>query len=176
MSSHEEHDHFDPRSLYVAAGLTIAYAAIEAGAGWWANSLALMSDAGHMVTDAAALLIATLGAWLAQRKPSLRHSYGLLRAEFLAALINSLLMLAVAGWVMAHAIERLYQPLEVRGEADRRRLYWPAAQYTGAVFAGTRRNRFKPTGCSVTCTERFIELRHCAVIRDHHYFHRLDAY
>lgn len=125
MSSHEEHDHFNPRSLYVAASLTITYAAIEAGAGWWANSLALMSDAGHMLTDAAALLIATLGAWLAQRKPSLRHSYGLLRAEFLAALINSLLMLAVAGWVMAHAIERLYQPLEVRGEA-----------VTGVAFIG----------------------------------------
>ena len=111
------HSHNGQRGLYFAAGITLAYAAIEAGAGWWANSLALLSDAGHMLTDTSALLIAALGAWLAQRKPSPRHSYGLGRAEFIAALVNGLLMLTVVGVVVVHAVERLQQPLEVKGEA-----------------------------------------------------------
>lgn len=103
--------------LYFAAALTLTYAAIEASVGWWANSLALLSDAGHMLTDTSALLIAALGAWLSQRRPTLRHSYGLGRAEFLAALINGLLMLIMASFVIINAVERLQQPLPVNGEA-----------------------------------------------------------
>ncbi|MCI0506803.1 MAG: cation diffusion facilitator family transporter [Gammaproteobacteria bacterium] len=113
---HHDHNHHGQRGLYFAAGFTLAFAAVEAGAGWWANSLALLSDAGHMLTDTSALLIAALGAWLAQRKPSPRHSYGLGRAEFIAALVNGLLMLMVVGVVVVHAVERLQQPLEVKGE------------------------------------------------------------
>jgi cobalt-zinc-cadmium efflux system protein len=111
------HTHHGQRGLYLAAGVTLTFAAIEAGVGWWANSLALLSDAGHMLTDTSALLIASLGAWLAQRKPSPRHSYGFGRAEFVAALINGLLMLMVVGVVVVHAVERLQLPLEVKGEA-----------------------------------------------------------
>ena len=66
------HTHTGQRGLYFAAAITLAYAAIEAGVGWWANSLALMSDAGHMLTDTSALLIAAFGAWLAQCAPSAR--------------------------------------------------------------------------------------------------------
>ncbi len=113
---HHDHNHHGQRGLYFAAGFTLAFAAVEAGAGWWANTLALLSDAGHMLTDTSALLIAALGAWLAQRKPSPRHSYGLGRAEFIAALVNGLLMLMVVGVVVVHAVERLQQPLEVKGE------------------------------------------------------------
>lgn len=114
---HHHHSHNGARGLYLAAGITLGYAAIEAGVGWWANSLALLSDAGHMLTDTSALLIAALGAWLAQRAPSARHSYGLGRAEFIAALINGLLMLGVVAIVVIHAVERLQQPLAVKGEA-----------------------------------------------------------
>ena len=117
MSHAHNHAHNGQRSLYFAAVITLAYAAIEAGTGWWANSLALMSDAGHMLADTSALLIAALGAWLAQRAPDQRHSYGLGRAEFIAALVNGLLMLAVVSVVAIHAIERLQQPLAVKGEA-----------------------------------------------------------
>lgn len=117
MSHAHNHSHNGQRGLYFAAGITLAYAAIEAGTGWWANSLALMSDAGHMLADTSALLIAALGAWLALRSPSPRHSYGLGRAEFVAALVNGLLMLAVVSVVAIHAIERLQQPLAVKGEA-----------------------------------------------------------
>ncbi len=120
--NHDAHDHnpagsIGQRGLYFAAGIMLVYAVIEAGTGWWANSLALMSDAGHMLADTSALLIAALGAWLAQRAPSSRHSYGLGRAEFIAALVNGLPMLAVVSVVAIHAIERLQQPLAVKGEA-----------------------------------------------------------
>ncbi len=113
------HDHAhtasSQRSLYLAAGITLGFALVEAGAGWWSNSLALMSDAGHMLADTSALLIASLGAWFAQRLPTHRFSYGLGQAEFVAAFINGLLMLAVVTGVVYHAVERLSQPLEVKG-------------------------------------------------------------
>lgn len=112
-----QHVHSSRRGLYFAALITLAYAFIEAGVGWWADSLALLSDAGHMLTDTSALLIAALGAWLAQRAPSARHSYGLGRAEFIAALVNSLMMLALVSFIVIHAIERMQQPLAVKGEA-----------------------------------------------------------
>ena len=65
--------------------------------GWWAGSLALLSDAGHMVTDVAALAIALFAQHLAERPPSRRASYGYARAEVLAAFSNALIMLAVVG-------------------------------------------------------------------------------
>jgi cobalt-zinc-cadmium efflux system protein len=119
MAHHHDHNHSPngERGLYLAAIITLGYAAIEAATGWWANSLALMSDAGHMLADTSALLIAALGAWLAHRAPDSRHSYGLGRAEFIAALINGLLMLVVVSVVAIHAVERLQQPLAVKGEA-----------------------------------------------------------
>lgn len=120
MAAHDHthaHTGYGQRSLYFAAGVTLIYAFIEAGTGWWANSLALLSDAGHMLTDTSALLIASLGAWLSQRKPSSRHSYGLGHAEFVAALVNGLLMLAVVVIVVIHAVERMQQPLDVKGQA-----------------------------------------------------------
>jgi len=90
-----DHPHPDPpsssRALALALTLTLGYAAVEAIAGWAAGSLALLSDAGHMLTDSGSLALAAAAAWLAQRPPSRRHSYGLGRAETLAALINALL-------------------------------------------------------------------------------------
>lgn len=118
QSKHQHfHLHNDQHRLYLAATITLTYAAIEAGVGWWANSLALLSDAGHMLTDTSALLIAALGTWLAQRRPTARHSYGLGRAEFIAALVNGLFMLILVSIIVIHAIERVQQPLAVQGEA-----------------------------------------------------------
>jgi len=118
---HREHNHQSAhtgqRNLYLAAVSTLVYAAVEATVGWWGNSLALLSDAGHMLTDTSALLIAVIGAWLGQRAPSALHSYGLGRAEFIAALINGLLMLAVVSVIVIHAVERIQAPLAVKGEA-----------------------------------------------------------
>src|SRR5205809_7727287 len=93
---HHHHGHAHTHhSLGAAAAVTIAFALVEALGGWWTGSLALVSDAGHMLTDAAALLLGALAAWVARRPPSQRHSYGLGRAEVVAASINATVMLLI---------------------------------------------------------------------------------
>jgi len=115
------HDHHHPvansRPLLWALALTLGYAGVEAGAGWWANSLALMGDAGHMLTDAAALGIAAFAAWAVQRPASNRHTYGFARAELVAAFVNSLFMLGIVAAIAWAALDRLRAPLPVSGEA-----------------------------------------------------------
>jgi cobalt-zinc-cadmium efflux system protein len=103
------------RSLWIALSLTLGFAAIEAVGGWMAGSLALLSDAGHMITDSAALAIALLAQHISQRPPSRRASYGYARAEVLAAFINALIMLAVIVWIAVEAVRRLLLPSPVLG-------------------------------------------------------------
>ena len=116
MHNHS-HENTSQRSLYFAAAITLIFALVEASVGWWSNSLALMSDAGHMLTDTTALLIASLGVWFANRLPTHRFTYGFGLAEFIAAFTNGLLMLVVVSAVAYHAVERISQPLDVKGEA-----------------------------------------------------------
>ena len=103
--------------LFIALLLTLSFAIVEALAGWWSGSLALLSDAAHMVTDASSLGLAAAATWLARRPPSLRHSYGLVRAEVLAALVNSLAMLALIGFIVFEAIQRFDTPRPIAGGA-----------------------------------------------------------
>lgn len=93
--------------------ITLCFAAIEALGGWWAGSLALLSDAGHMVTDASALGLAAFAAWIAKRPPSARHSYGLVRAEVVVALVNGLFMIGVVAAIAVAAVGRLRAPHDV---------------------------------------------------------------
>ena len=102
-------------SLRWALSLTLVFAAIEAVTGWWSGSLALLGDAGHMVSDAFALGLAALAAWIAQRPASARHSYGLGRADVVAAVINGLFMLVVVLGIVVEAVERLRDPQPVAG-------------------------------------------------------------
>ena len=104
------------RALVLATAFTLCFAGIEAVAGWWSGSLALLSDAAHMVTDAAALLIAALAAAIARRQPSPMHSYGLGRAQLVAALVNGLFMLGVVAAIVLNALSRVANPVVVRGE------------------------------------------------------------
>lgn len=108
-------ERFAGRQLPIALTLTLAFATIEAIAGWWSGSLALLGDAGHMLTDGAALGIALLAAWVAARPPSERHSYGLGRAEVVGALANGLLMLAIIIGIVVEAVKRLQAPAPVAG-------------------------------------------------------------
>jgi cobalt-zinc-cadmium efflux system protein len=101
--------------LALALGLTLAYAAVEFAAGWWFGSLALMSDAGHMVSDAAALGLAWFAGWIAQRPAGLRHSFGLARAEVIAAFVNGLGLLLLVLLIAVEAVRRLLQPAPVQG-------------------------------------------------------------
>lgn len=103
--------------LIVALLLTLAFAGIEAGVGWWANSLALLADAAHMITDSSSLGLAAAAAWLARRPPSLSHSYGFVRAEILAALVNGVLMLLLIGFIVHEAIQRFGAPRDIAGGA-----------------------------------------------------------
>jgi len=103
------------RSLILALILTTAFAVVEAMAGWLSGSLALLSDAGHMFTDSAALAIGALSAWLSKRPPSARHSYGWKRAEILGALINALLMVGIVIAIAITAIDRLRAPHAIDG-------------------------------------------------------------
>ncbi len=113
---HEHHHaHGSSQRLVWALGLTLSFAIVEAVAGWWSGSLALLGDAGHMLTDTMALGLAAGAAALAERKPSARHSYGLGRAEILAALINAVAMVAIVIFIVAEAVERFRQPAAVNG-------------------------------------------------------------
>jgi len=111
---HHGHDHTH-HSLGAAAAVTIAFALVEALGGWWTGSLALLSDSGHMLTDAGALMLGALAAWVARRPPSQRHSYGLGRAEVVAALLNAALMLAIVVALAWEAVIRFRQPSPVDG-------------------------------------------------------------
>jgi cobalt-zinc-cadmium efflux system protein len=104
-------------SLLLAMLLTLCYAAVEAAVGWWSGSLALLGDAGHMLTDAVALLIAALAAGISRLPPSPRHSFGMARAQLVAALANAAFMLVVVGMLSVEAVARLTNPVDVKGEA-----------------------------------------------------------
>lgn len=111
------HAHGAGRVLWLATGLTLGFAGVEAIVGWWAGSLALIADAGHMVGDAGALALAAVAAWFARRPASRLHSYGFGRAEFIAALANSLALLVLVAWIAVSAVQRLQEPRPVIGEA-----------------------------------------------------------
>ncbi|HET7362340.1 MAG TPA: cation diffusion facilitator family transporter [Burkholderiales bacterium] len=119
---HENHEHHHPHherragaTLGIAALATIAYGVVEALGGWWTGSLALLSDAGHMFTDGAALGLGAAAAWMARQPPSSRHSYGLGRAEVVAALVNAGAMLVIIVALAYEAIVRLREPTPVQG-------------------------------------------------------------
>ena len=122
LESGEDHSHHhlglagNYKGLLVALLLTLGFAIVEVTAGWWSGSLALMSDAAHMVTDASSLGLAAAAAWLARRPPSVRHSYGLVRAEVLAALLNSIVMLGLIGFIVYEAIQRFGAPHPIAGK------------------------------------------------------------
>lgn len=103
------------KTLLLALALTLGFSVVELFAGWRSGSLALLADAGHMVSDGASLGISALAAWLAARPPSRRHTYGLGRAELLAALVNALSMLAVVFFIGSEAWQRLQHPGKIDG-------------------------------------------------------------
>jgi cobalt-zinc-cadmium efflux system protein len=102
-------------ALAWALAMTGGYAFVEAAGGWFAGSLALLSDAGHMATDAAALGLALFAQWVARRPPSPRASYGYARAEVLAAFVNALALLLLVGFIVIEALRRIAKPAPVAG-------------------------------------------------------------
>ena len=99
--------------LALTLALTCAFMVVELVAGLWTGSLALLADAGHMLTDAGALALALFATWIAARPPTPAKTYGYYRAEILAALVNALVLLAVAGVILVEAWRRWQAPAPV---------------------------------------------------------------
>jgi cobalt-zinc-cadmium efflux system protein len=101
------------RTLKRVLAITALFMVVEAGAGWVANSLALLADAGHMFGDVAALGLALFVAWAARRPATAERTYGYLRLEILAALVNGTALLVLAGGIVWEAAQRFRQPAVV---------------------------------------------------------------
>lgn len=106
---------FSERTLIVGTVVTLVMAVIEALAGWVSGSLALLSDAGHMLSDAAALALAAIATRLVRHPPSPRHSYGFGRAEVIAATLNTIIMLFIVSALVISAVNRFSQPEPIAG-------------------------------------------------------------
>jgi cobalt-zinc-cadmium efflux system protein len=115
------HDHDQPRlradrkALALALALVACFMVVEVVVGVLADSLAVLADAGHMLSDAASLILALFAAWLAARPPTPQRSFGYRRAEILAALANGVLLVVVAIWIFVEGVGRLSDPPDVVG-------------------------------------------------------------
>src|SRR5262249_2750635 len=103
------------KRLQLVLAVTVLYFAAELVGGWLANSLALLSDAVHMLTDIAALCLALFTLWISSRPASQGKTYGYLRAEILGALFNGLLLWLLVAFIWFEAAERLRHPQTVNG-------------------------------------------------------------
>jgi cobalt-zinc-cadmium efflux system protein len=121
MGTHHSHSH-ERRSvgslfrLKLALVLTFIYMLVEAVGGWLANSLALLADAGHMLTDVAALALTLAAIWFASRPATRKKTYGYYRTEILAAFINGIALVLLSVWIIVEAVERWQSPQQVDGD------------------------------------------------------------
>lgn len=116
---HGDHDHdhshgdTSERRLLFALALTTLFMGVEAVGGWMADSLALIADAGHMFTDAAALALAYAAVRISRRPADQKRSYGYDRMQVLAAFVNGLGLFVIAGWIVIEGLMRLVNPVAV---------------------------------------------------------------
>ena len=119
MADHaHSHSHGPPdfgRAFAIGIGLNIGFVVIETIFGFAANSMALLSDAGHNLSDVLGLIVAWAGAMMARRSASPRFTYGLKKASILSALINALFLLVAIGAIGAEAVRRLFHPSPTEG-------------------------------------------------------------
>jgi cobalt-zinc-cadmium efflux system protein len=103
------------RGLRIALALTALFFVVEVVGGFYANSLALLADAGHMLTDVAALGLSLFVAWFSRQPETPRKTYGYLRWEILAAFLNGTTLLLISVWIISEAVLRLRHPQPVAG-------------------------------------------------------------
>ena len=120
MHAHgHSHDHSHAESpqarLRWALALAASYMLAELLGGWWTGSLALLADAGHMLSDVFARSLSLLAFSLAQRPATAQQTFGHHRTEILAALVNGILLVGVAAFVVSEALERFGQPHSILG-------------------------------------------------------------
>jgi cobalt-zinc-cadmium efflux system protein len=130
MSGHAHDHHHDDftRAFAVGIALNVAIVAVELVFGLLGNSMALISDAGHNLSDVLGLVIGWAGAGMAKRSPSPRFTYGLKKASILAALINALFLLVAVGAIAAEAVRRLFHPMAANAPT----MIWVAGLAIGA--------------------------------------------
>jgi len=141
--SHDCHgDHRDfSRAFAIGIALNVGIVALEFVFGLLGNSMALISDAGHNLSDVLGLVVGWAGAMMAKRSPSPRFTYGLKKATILAALINALFLLVAVGAIASEAVRRLIHP----APAEAKTMIWVAAVaivvnvLTAMLFARGRR-------------------------------------
>jgi len=112
--SHAHAANYD-RAFAIGIALNVLFVLVEAFYGWMADSLALLSDAGHNLSDVLGLLLAWGGYYLARLRPSHSHTYGFGRATIMAALFNALLLLVAVGAIAWEAFDRFTHPVEIQG-------------------------------------------------------------
>ena len=122
--SHAGHQHAAPpaggafsSAFALGIALNLAFVAVETAGGLWANSAALLSDAGHNLSDVLSLALAWGAAWLAGRRSSARYTYGYKGATIQAALLNTALLYAALGFILWETIDHLRHPAPVNGRA-----------------------------------------------------------
>src|SRR5512135_1607189 len=103
------------KALRIALGLTLVLLVGETVGGLLSHSLALLADAGHVLTDAGALALSLFVAWLSRQPSSAAKTYGYLRWEILAALINGATLLGISAWIVIEAFARFRHPEQVHG-------------------------------------------------------------
>lgn len=117
---HHQHAHHHSRSssryrLALTLGLAAIYMVAEIIGGLWTGSLALLADAGHMFSDVASLALSLFAAWVSERPPTSRRTYGFYRTEILAAMVNGATLVAIAVYILFEAYHRFRDPREVIG-------------------------------------------------------------
>jgi cobalt-zinc-cadmium efflux system protein len=104
-------------NLKIALALTFVFMIAEAVGGWFTNSLALVADAGHMLTDVAALTLTLTAIWFAARPATPKKTFGYYRLEILAAFVNGIALVLLSIWIIYEAVGRWQTPPEIRGVA-----------------------------------------------------------
>jgi cobalt-zinc-cadmium efflux system protein len=117
---HENHHHHDVhatmnKALIIGIILNTSFVLIETAAGLWNNSLALLTDAGHNLSDVASLVLIVIAGQLAKRKPNHKYTYGYGKTSILVALINASLLLIAVGAIGWEAVGRISTPNPVQG-------------------------------------------------------------
>ena len=121
MSDDHSHSHGDfselrkksKSAMVMVLVLTTTYMVIEVVAGIYTGSLALIADAGHMLGDVAALVLALIAVWFAGRTPSEQKTYGYYRTEILAALLNGVVLVGLSLYILYEAFERFTHPPDI---------------------------------------------------------------
>ncbi|WHF52094.1 cation diffusion facilitator family transporter [Chryseobacterium gotjawalense] len=122
MAHNHSHDHSHQmnvtnlnRAFYIGIGLNLVFVIVEAGYGWMYNSLSLLSDAGHNLSDVMSLVLSLIAFKLVKRKPTSTYTYGFRRATILASLINAVLLIFAVGFIIYEAVGRFMNPQPLEG-------------------------------------------------------------